>query len=67
VSLDFVHIGPSHMHHCRAFPFALTGLFLYPTYVRDCVSVGVIKTWCLSTVDCAPDAIQLMPLRVNMI
>jgi len=27
-SLDFVRTGLSNMHHCCAFPFALTGLFL---------------------------------------
>jgi len=25
--LRFVRTGPSHMHRCRAFPFALAGLF----------------------------------------
>jgi len=29
VDLDFVRIGPSHMHCCRAFSFALAGLFLF--------------------------------------
>jgi len=27
--LRFVRSGPSNMHRCRAFPFALAGLFLY--------------------------------------
>jgi len=29
VSLDFVRTGPSHVHHCRAFPFALVGLLFF--------------------------------------
>jgi len=29
VNLDFVCTGPSHMHGCRAFLFALAGLFLF--------------------------------------
>jgi len=29
VNLDFVRTGPLHMHRCRAFPFALAGLFLF--------------------------------------
>jgi len=29
VSSDFVHTGSSHMHCCRAFHFALAGLFLF--------------------------------------
>jgi len=28
---DFVRTGPSHVHRCRAFPFALAGLFLLKT------------------------------------
>jgi len=27
--LTFVHSGPSNMHRCRAFRFALAGLFLF--------------------------------------
>jgi len=29
MSLVFVRTGPSNMHRCRAFPFALAGLFLF--------------------------------------
>jgi len=32
--LRFVRSGPSNMHRCRAFPFALAGLFLLFLVIR---------------------------------
>jgi len=40
VNLDFVRTGPSHTHRCRAFPFALAGLFLY-----CCVTPPTVYTY----------------------
>ena len=35
MNLDFVRTGSSHMHRCRAFLFALAGLFLFGVEVSE--------------------------------
>ena len=50
--LRFVRSGPSNMHRCRAFPFALAGLFLFYTRKQLLLSARLSRRSSVYLSDC---------------